>query len=245
MNESIEYMKLDLLVFAAHPDDAELACSGTIFKYVKKGLKVGIIDLTQGELGTRGTPELRLQEAKAAAEILGISLRKNLGMRDGFIEHSEENIRKVMVQIRLHCPSIILCNAPNDRHPDHGMASELVRRASFLAGLQKFETTFQNQIQRSHRPSLLLQYIQDYYLTPNIILDISEEMPYKIKSILAYSSQFYQKNNSGPETPISREDFIPFIEGRARNYGRMIGTTFAEGFICERPLGVNDLFNLL
>lgn len=233
-------VKVDILAFAAHPDDVELAASGTIIKHVKQGKKVAVVDLTQGELGSRGNAELRLKEAKASSKILGLSARENLNLGDGFFEINQENLIKIVKSIRKYQPEIVLCNAPKDRHPDHGRASELVSRACFLSGLIKVETG-----QEAHRPRAVYHYIQDRYLKPDVIIDISDEMNVKMQSILSFSSQFYKAGDDGPQTPISSKEFLEFIYARAQEFGRNIGVKYAEGFVVERPLGVNDLTKLL
>ena len=233
--------KVDILAFAAHPDDVELAASGTILKHIKQGKIVAIVDLTQGELGSRGNAEIRLQEAEKSSKILGISARENLKLDDGFFEVNQENLLKVVQVIRKYQPEIILCNSPSDRHPDHGRGSELVSRASFLSGLIKVETN-----QKAHRPKAVYKYIQDRYLKPDFVVDITDEMDTKMESILAFSSQFYKEgDDKEPKTPISSKDFLKFVKARAREFGRNINTTYGEGFIVERPVGVEDITTLL
>ena len=239
--------KLDLLVIAVHPDDAELGCGGTIIKHVQMGKKVGIVDLTRGELGTRGTAESRDEEAAHAAEILGLSARENLGLRDGFFRNDEPHQLAVIRAIRKYRPDIIISNALVDRHPDHGRAGDLVNDAVFLAGLRKIETQTGDGIpQAPHRPRLLLQLIQDYYIKPDIAVDITANWTGKIAAIKAYRSQFHSDAyvSDEPDTYISKPDFLEYIEGRAREYGKYIGAKYAEGFTCRRLLGVDDLFVL-
>ncbi|WP_207422904.1 bacillithiol biosynthesis deacetylase BshB1 [Desertivirga brevis] len=239
-------MKLDILVFAAHPDDAELACAGTILKYKAEGKKVGIIDLTRGELGTRGSAELRKEEAAVAAEILGLDVRENLGMRDGFFRNDEEHQIQIIEKIRQYQPEIILANAIHDRHPDHGRAGALLTDASFLSGLPKIQTFFNGKSQEAWRPRLFLQFIQDAYIEPDIIIDVSEFWDDKVKSIQAYRSQFFSSDYDKDEqqTYISSPQFMKVVEGRARELGKHIGAGFAEGYTSKKLLGVNDLFNL-
>lgn len=239
-------MKLDILVFAAHPDDAELACSGTILKYKAEGKKVGIIDLTRGELGTRGSAELRKEEAEAAARVLGLDVRENLGMRDGFFRNDEEHQLQIIQKIRQYQPEIILANAIHDRHPDHGRAGALLTDASFLSGLPKIVTMMNGLSQEAWRPRLFLQFIQDAYIEPDIVIDVSEFWDTKVKSIQAYKSQFFSTDYDKDEqqTYISSPQFMHVIEGRAREFGKHIGAAFAEGFTSKKLLGVNDLFNL-
>lgn len=239
--------KLDLLVIAVHPDDAELGCGGTIIKHVQMGRKVGVVDLTRGELGTRGTAESRDEEAAKAAEILGLSIRENLGLRDGFFRNDESHQLAVIRCIRKYRPDIIISNALVDRHPDHGRAGDLVNDSVFLAGLRKIATQGDDGISQSpHRPRLLLQLIQDYYIKPDIAVDVTDFWGDKIKAIQAYRSQFHSDSYASdePETYISKPDFMEYIEGRAREYGKYIGAKYAEGFTCRRLLGVDDLFAL-
>jgi bacillithiol biosynthesis deacetylase BshB1 len=238
-------MELDILAFAAHPDDVELAASGTLIKHVQSGKKVGIVDLTRGELGSRGSADLRDKEALASAKILGLSARHNLDMGDGIFEIIEINLKKVVQMIRLYQPKVVLCNSISDRHPDHGRGGDLVSRACFLSGLIKFETSYDNKLQRPHRPVSVFRYIQDNWLQPDFVVDITDQMELKMKSIMAYSSQFYSKDMEGPQTPISSPEFLDFLYGRASQYGRLINTKYGEGFNAVRPLGVEDLTTLL
>jgi len=238
-------MKLDLLVFAAHPDDAELACSGTILKYTSEGKKVGVVDLTQGELGTRGNAQLRAQEAAASAEILGLAIRENLGLRDGFFLNDEINRLKVIEAIRKYQPEIVLANALSDRHPDHGRASELINDAVFLSGLTKIETQLDGQGQKPWRPRLLLHYIQDRYIQPDILIDITPYWEQKLASIRAFRSQFFDPKSTEPDTYISSPDFLNALEARCREFGKSIQATYAEGFTSKKLLGVKSLFDLL
>ncbi len=237
-------MKLDILVIAVHPDDAELCCSGTILKHIASGKKVGIVDLTRGELGTRGTAETRDEEAAESARILGLHVRENLGMRDGFFQNDEFHRLEVVKVIRKYQPEIILSNALEDRHPDHGRAGDLVFDSVFLSGLPKIETVLNGFKQEAHRPRLLLQYIQDRYLRPDIIVDISDHMDTKIKSIQAFKTQFYNPDVEGQQTYISSPEFFESVIGRAREFGKSIGATFGEGFTSRKLLGVDDLFDL-
>ena len=239
-------MKLDILVFAVHPDDAELGCSGTILKHLKLGKKVGIVDLTRGELGTRGTAELRDEEAADSAKILGLSVRENLRMRDGFFKNDEEHQLQIVQKIRRYRPEIILCNALEDRHPDHGRAGNLVNDAVFLSGLSKISTEHEWQNQEAWRPRLVFQFIQDRYLRPDIVIDVSEFWEQKVASIQAFKSQFYnpEYDKDEQQTYISSPEFLKGIEARAREYGKHIGVTYAEGFTCRKFLGVDSLFDL-
>ncbi|MFM6975812.1 MAG: bacillithiol biosynthesis deacetylase BshB1 [Sphingobacteriaceae bacterium] len=237
-------MKLDLLIFAAHPDDAELGCSGTILKYVAEGKKVGIVDLTRGELGTRGTAETRDQEAAEASKILGIQVRENLGMKDGFFQNDEKHQLQIIEMIRKYQPEIVLCNALEDRHPDHGRAAELLNDATFLSGLPKIETRHNKEVQQAWRPRLLLNYIQDRYIKPDVIIDITPFWDQKVKAILAFKTQFFNPDSGEPETYISSPEFLKGVEARARAFGKSIHTTYAEGFTSKKLLGVSSLFEL-
>jgi bacillithiol biosynthesis deacetylase BshB1 len=238
-------MKLDILAFAAHPDDVELAASGTVMAHIALGKKVGIIDLTRGELGTRGSAELRDQEAAASSQILGISIRENLRMRDGFFVNDEAHQLKVIEMLRLYKPEIVLCNSEFDRHIDHGRGAALVHDACFLSGLRKIETTYKGEKQTHWRPRAVYHYIQDYYTKPDITFDITPYFERKLQSIKAFSSQFYDPNSKEPESPISSKDFMQFLDGRAREFGRNIGVTYGEGFTVKRVIGTRDLTQLL
>lgn len=237
--------KLDILCFAAHPDDVELACSGTVLKHINLGYKVGIIDLTQGELGTRGSAELRAIEAEKAKNILGISIRENLKLADGFFQKNKDSLIKVIEKIRQYQPEIIFCNAEFDRHIDHGKGADLVHEAAFLSGLIKIETKYNGVNQNAWRPKQVYHYIQDRIAKPDIIVDISDFIDKKNESIKAFSSQFYNPNNKEPQTPISSEDFLLQIDGRAREFGRLINVKYAEGFTVKRPIGSINLMNQL
>lgn len=237
-------MKLDILVIAVHPDDAELCCSGTILKHIALGKNVGILDLTRGELGTRGTAETRDEEAADSAKILGLHARENLRLRDGFFQNDESHRLEVIKMIRKYQPEIILSNALEDRHPDHGRAGDLVYDSVFLSGLPKIETVLDGVNQSAHRPRLLLQYIQDRYLKPDIIVDISDHMDKKIESIKAFKTQFYNPDVDGLQTYISSPEFFETVIGRSREFGKSIGATFGEGFTSRKLLGVENLFDL-
>ena len=239
-------LKLDILVLSVHPDDAELGCAGTILKHIALGKKVGIVDLTRGELGTRGSAEIRDKEAAASAQILGLAARENLGLPDGFFENTKEYQLKVIAAIRKYQPQIILTNAYHDRHPDHGRASDLVETSTFLSGLRKIETSINGEAQQPWRPDLLLHFIQDEYIKPDILIDVTEHWDKKIESILAFGSQFFNPNwENEPQTYISSPEFIQIIEARAREFGKVIQVKYAEGFTSRKILGVNNLFNLL
>jgi N-acetylglucosamine malate deacetylase 1 len=235
---------MDILAFAAHPDDVELSCSGTIMKAISQGKQVGVIDLTQGELGSRGTIETRYAEADEASTIMGLSIRENLKMADGFFAINEENKRLIIQMIRKYRPQIVLANAIEDRHPDHGRAAKLVSEACFLAGLRKIETVLDGQIQEAYRPKAVYHYIQDHYIKPDFVVDVTEFVDRKIEAIKAYKTQFYDPNSNEPETPISGAEFLDFIKGRMLQFGRPIGVRYGEGFTVEREPGVEDLFDL-
>lgn len=237
--------KVDILAFGAHPDDVELAAGGTIIKSVQQGKKVAIVDLTQGELGSRGTIETRYDEAANAAKIMGINYRENLKLADGFFEIDQDSLLKIITAIRKYKPEIVLANAPSDRHPDHGRGSDLISRACFLSGLLKIETESEGEQQLHWRPKVVYHYIQDRYLTPNFIVDVSEQRDLKFDAILAYKTQFFQSDMTGPKTPISGQEFLDALEARLVQYGRDIGVRYGEGFITERPLGTNDILNFL
>lgn len=237
-------MKLDILCFGAHPDDVELGCSGTIAKEVSLGKKVGIVDLTRGELGTRGSVEIRNAESKKASEILGVTVRENLDMRDGFFINDETHQIKVIQMIRKYKPEIVICNAIDDRHIDHGKGSKLVSDACFLSGLRKIETSLNNESQEAWRPKVVYHYIQWKNIEPDFVVDISEFIEVKTKSILAYSSQFYTEDSNEPVTPIATKNFLESIHYRSQDFGRLVGVDYAEGFTVERYLTVNSLSDL-
>lgn len=233
-------MKLDLLVFAVHPDDAELSCGGILLAEKMKGKRTGIVDLTQGELGTRGTAETRKKEAASAAKILQLDIRENLQMADGFFKNDEEHQRKIIVALRKYRPEIIFCNAPEDRHPDHGRSSKLVEDAAFLSGLRKIETMDNDAPQEVWRPKYVFNFIQDKYLQPDFVIDISEVMEQKLEAIKAYGTQFNSTDSSEPQTYISTPDFLESIIYRSKMFGKMIGVDFAEGFISKKMIGFNS-----
>lgn len=238
-------MKIDILAIGVHPDDVELGCSGTIAKHVALGKKVGILDLTLGELGTRGNAELRTKEAMASAEILGVSFRTQLNCKDAFFVNDETHLKQIIKVIRKHQPEIVLCNAVNDRHPDHGKAAKLVSDACFYSGLIKIETIHEGKNQEAWRPKAVYHYIQDYYIHPDFVMDISKFIELKHKSIKAFASQFYNPNSQEPETPISGENFLENLNSKMAIWGRAIGVRYAEGFTVNRYPGVNNLFDLL
>ena len=238
-------MKLDILVISAHPDDAELCCSGTIAKHIEKGDTVGMIELTKGELGTRGTPELRIAEAEIARKVLKVTVRDNLGFNDGLFTIDVEHKKRIAEKIRMYQPNLVITNAPRDRHPDHGRASKLVSEACFLSGLRKFETFSDGKSQAPHRPSQIFHFIQNDYLEPDFVIDITPYWKTKVDSIKSFKSQFHDPNSNEPESFISSERFLDFIEGRAREMGHKIGVEFGEGFITSKMIEVQDLNAIL
>ncbi|MEM8847241.1 MAG: bacillithiol biosynthesis deacetylase BshB1 [Bacteroidota bacterium] len=240
-------MKLDILVFGAHPDDAELGAGGTIAKEVSRGKKVGIIDLTRGELGTRGTAEIRDQEAARAADVLNIAVRENMEFADGFFVNDKAHQLEIIKMVRKYRPEIVLCNAVDDRHIDHGKGSKLVSDACFLSGLTKIDTKMEgeDEWQEAWRPKVVYHYIQWKNLTPDFAVDVSGFIDKKTEAILAYSSQFFDPNSDEPETPISSKNFIDSVNYRARDLGRLIGVEYAEGFTVERFVGVDNLDDLI
>jgi N-acetylglucosamine malate deacetylase 1 len=237
--------QLDILAFGAHPDDVELSCGGTIAKEVSSGKKVGIVDLTRGELGTRGSADLRDREAKQAASILGVSIRENLGFRDGFFNNDEAHQLEIIKILRKYRPKVVLCNAQTDRHIDHGRAASLVHDACFLSGLLKIETVVDDMPQTPWRPSQLYHYMQWNNDPCDFVVDISEFIDKKMAAILAYASQFYDEKSKEPKTPISSQQFLDSIQNRAADLGRMIGFAYAEGFTTQRQLAVAQISDLI
>ena len=238
-------MKLDVLAFGVHPDDVELSCSGVLLVEKSNGKKTGIIDLTEGELGSRGTVETRYKEAEEAAKILGVDIRENLKLSDGFFKNDEEHQRKVIRVIRKYKPEIVICNAPEDRHPDHGRSSKLVSDASFLSGLIRIETTENGISQEPWRPKYVLHYIQDRYLQPDFVVDISAFFEKKLDAIKAYKTQFHNPGIEGPETYISTPGFLESVIYRYKMFGKMIGVNYAEGFISDKTIGIKNLDSLI
>jgi N-acetylglucosamine malate deacetylase 1 len=238
-------MKLDILAFGAHPDDVELGAGGVIAKEVANGKKVAIIDLTRGELGTRGSADLRDLEAIASSKVLGIEFRLNLGFRDGFFLNDEAHKLVIIKQIRKYKPTIVLCNAIFDRHIDHGRGSNLVSEACFLSGLSKIITSYDGINQEAWRPEVVYHYIQDRFIKPDFVVDISDFMETKMSAVKAFSSQFYNPNSTEPETAISGITFLEFVASRAKEVGRPVGFSYAEAFTVERTMGVNSVFDLL
>lgn len=238
-------MKVDILAIGAHPDDVELGCGGTLAKLISEGKKVAIVDLTQGELGTRGTNVTRAQEAASASEILGISARENLKMKDGFILNSEEYQIQIVKMIRKYQPEIVLANAVDDRHPDHAKAAKLVSDACFLSGLVKIETELDGENQKQWRPKQVFHYIQWKHITPDFVIDISNFMQKKIEACLAYKTQFYDPNSNEPMTPIATKDFLESLTYRAQDLGRLSGVEFAEGFTTEKLLAFKNFDGII
>lgn len=233
-------MKLDILAFGVHPDDIELGCSGTIISAILEGKKVGIIDLTEGELGTRGTINTRRNEAANAAKLMKVHTRENLQMADGFFQNDEKHLRLVIEAIRTYQPEIILCNAPEDRHPDHGRSAKLVSDAAFLSGLRKIETYKNGHLQTSWKPSYVFHYIQDRFLQPSFVIDITATFEQKMEAILCYKTQFNSINNEEPQTYISNPQFLETVKARAMMLGKRIGVEYAEGFISEKIIGFTN-----
>lgn len=238
-------MKLDILVLAAHPDDAEISCGATIAKHISLGYKVGIVDLTKGELGTRGTPEVREKEAAEAGRILKVLVRENLELRDGFFQKSEQEKLKVVQAIRKYQPEIILANAVYDRHPDHGRASELIEESVFLSGLVKIDTQFNGVPQKTWKPKVVYHFIQSQYIQPDLVVDVSDFWETKMESLRAFKSQFYDPTSKEPETFISNPGFMKLIESRGQELGYGIGVKYGEGFTTSRNVGVKNLFDLI
>ncbi len=239
-------IKLDILAIGVHPDDVELCAAGTLIKHIEMGYRVGIVDLTQGELGTRGSAELRMKEAEEAKKIMGALVRENLGMADGFFEYKKENILKISMMIRKYRPGIVLANAIRDRHPDHGRASRLISDACFYSGLTKIvQHDEEGHLLNAWRPKAVYHYVQDRHIDPDFVVDITPYMDQKIACIMAYSSQFFDPDSKEPETPISGKGFLDYIKSKNRMAGRSINVDYAEPFTVERPPGIKDLFQLL
>jgi bacillithiol biosynthesis deacetylase BshB1 len=238
-------MKLQILAIGVHPDDVELGCAGTLLAAIEEGKSVGILDLTRGELGTRGTVETRKVEARNAADILGVQVRENLGMADGFFQNDEAHQRLLISAIRKYQPDIILANAPEDRHPDHGRSAKLISDAAFLSGLRKIETQIEGVAQEAWRPAYVFHYIQDRFIQPSFVIDISKHMEKKIESVLAYTTQFYNPDLNEPQTYISSPQFIESVKARAMMLGKRIGVEYAEGYISEKMIGIKSLDNII
>lgn len=240
-------MKTNILAIGVHPDDVELSCCGTVLRHIDLGYTVGLIDLTKGELGTRGNAKIRRKEALASAKIMGAAFRDNLDIGDGFFELNKTNKLKLVKAIRRYQPDIVFANALTDRHPDHGRAAKLISDACFLAGLQKVETKFKGKKQDRWRPKAIYHYIQDHTLHPDLVVDTTDYMDKKIECILAFKTQFYDPSGKqkGLETPISSKDFLESVKAKNRVHGRYINATFGEGFNVERPIGVGDLMRVI
>lgn len=235
-------MKLDLLAIGAHPDDVELGCSGTLIKEIRRGKKVGIVDLTQGELGTRGTIETRYAEAADAAEIMGLAVRENLKMRDGFFKNDESHQLQLIAAIRKYRPEVVIGNIMEDRHPDHGRAGSLIYDACFLSGLRQVKTIDEGGKEQEHwRPKILLQYIQDRFFEPDFIIDVSEVWEQRMQAVLAYKTQFHDPNSTEPNTYLSNPAFIEAVIARARLLGKRIGVAYGEGFLSKKSIGLHHL----
>jgi bacillithiol biosynthesis deacetylase BshB1 len=237
--------QLDILVLCAHPDDAEISAAGTLIQCIRKGYKVGIVDLTMGELGTRGSGLLRIEEAKNASTYMGLTLRENLNLGDGSFQNDHATRLKVIECLRRYRPKIVLTNSKSDRHPDHGKGAELVVESCFYSGLSKLETTSNGVIQEAWRPTAVYHFIQDYYHEPDFVMDITSVWDQKVEALKCYSSQFFDPSSQEPRTPISGEDFFDFLNSRARELGRAAGMTLAEGFVSARRIGVKDFFDLV
>ena len=238
-------MKLDILALAAHPDDVELSAAGTLIKAIQSGKKAGIVDFTRGELGTRGTPEIREQEANDAAKIMGLSARENLGFRDGFFKNDEEHQLKLIKMIRKYQPDIVLANAIDDRHSDHGRASFLSKESCFLAGLEKIETQIDGVRQKAWRPNVIYHYIQSIPHQPDFIVDVTSAWDTKMQAVLAYKSQFFDPDSKESDTYISSPRFMDMVKSRGIHYGHEIGVEYGEGFTVERMTGVDSVCNLI
>jgi bacillithiol biosynthesis deacetylase BshB1 len=234
-------MKLNILAITAHPDDVELCCAGTLMKHFDMGYTVGLFDLTAGELGTRGNAPLRLKEARAAADVRGIEVRENLGLADGFFENNKENQLAIARMVRKYRPDIVIANAVQDRHPDHGRAAKLTSDACFIAGLVKVKIELDGKAQEPWRPRAIYHIIQDYQYQPDVCVDVTAYMEKRMEAIRCFSSQFYDPNSDEPNSPISGKEFLDLIIANARGFGRPIGAEFGEGFTVQRPVGVRDL----
>lgn len=238
-------MKLDILAIGVHPDDVELGCSGTLMKQIDKGCKVGILDLTKGELGTRGSANIRLKEVEAARKIMKVQVRENLGFEDGFFKNDKEHQLELIKVIRKYQPSVVITNAKYDRHPDHGRTAQLTYDACFLAGLPKIRTKLKGVEQAAFRPKALYNYIQAIHIEPDFVVDITSYFDRKLQSILAYKSQFYDPDSTEPGTFISSPEFLEFVKARSIHFGMPVGAKYAEAFTVNRIPGVEDIMQLL
>ena len=235
---------VDILCITAHPDDVEISMSGTVLHQLGLGHSVGLVELTAGELGTRGTPEIRKREAEAALAVLGASFRYQLGLADGFFRPDRESLERVIVAVRRHRPKVVLTNAIRDRHPDHGRAAALVAEACFLSGLRRIATTDEGAAQEAWRPTTVLHAVQDHWIDPDLVIDITPHWPKKLESLLCFGSQFHDPASTEPTSPIASPDFLPFLKARSREMGRLLGVTHGEGFTTARPPGIGDLMAL-
>ncbi|MCW5519545.1 bacillithiol biosynthesis deacetylase BshB1 [Aureitalea sp. L0-47] len=238
-------MKLDILAIGAHPDDVEMSCGATLAKEIAAGKTVGILDLTRGELGTRGSAAIRKEEADRAAEILGVKVRENLGLKDGFFQNDAESQLAIIQVLRKYRPDVVLCNAVDDRHIDHGKGSKLTSDACFLSGLRRIETKLDGEAQEAWRPKHVYHYIQWKDLEPDFVVDVSGFMDKKLEAVFAYKSQFYDENSKEPETPISSKNATESLRYKNRNLGRLIGTEYGEGYTVERYVAINSLDDLI
>lgn len=235
---------VDLLCITAHPDDVEIGCAGTVLHHIALGHAVGLVELTAGELGTRGTPGIRRQEAEAARQVLGARFRYQLGLPDGFFRADEESLRAVVTSVRRHRPRVVITNAVRDRHPDHGRAAALVAEACFLSGLRRIATTDEGKEQEAFRPVTVLHMVQDRWIDPQIVIDITPHWPRKLEALQCFRSQFHDPASTEPVSPISVPEFLPTLQGRAHDVGRLIGVPYGEGFTLSRPPGVRDVLEL-
>lgn len=235
---------VDLLCITAHPDDVEISCAGTVLRHVHAGRSVGLVELTAGELGTRGTPELRRMEAEAGRKVLGAAFRYDLGLPDGFFRADQRSLLSVVQAIRRHTPRVVITNAVRDRHPDHGRGSALVAEACFLSGLRRVITEHDGADQAPHRPLTVLHAVQDHWIDPDVVVDISPFWERKLEALKCFRSQFHDPASTEPGSPISGPEFFPLLEGRARQMGRFIWAAYGEGFTTERPVGVDDVTSL-
>lgn len=245
MHLNLQHMKLDILAIAVHPDDVELGCAGTLMVHARQGMKVGVVDLTRGELGTRGTPELREQEAQAAAKIMGLEVRENLGLADGFFRNDTMEQMAIITAIRKYRPDIVLANAMDDRHPDHGRAGKLIADSCFLAGLRKVETMADGQPQEAWRPKQVFHFLQDRYHEPDFVIDISAVMEQKLDAIKSFSSQFLAPKDHEPQTYISGSGFFDSVIYRAKMLGKMVGVEYAEGYTSAKMIGIRNFADMI
>ncbi|PSL46097.1 bacillithiol biosynthesis deacetylase BshB1 [Chitinophaga niastensis] len=238
-------MKLDILAIAVHPDDVELGCAGTLMVHAQQGMKVGVVDLTRGELGTRGTPALREEEAQTAAKIMGLSARENLGLADGFFRNDTMEQMAIIMAIRKYRPDIVLANAIDDRHPDHGRAAKLIADSCFLAGLRKIETSADGQPQEAWRPRQVFHFLQDRYHEPDFVVDITAVIEKKLEAIKSFSSQFLAAKDNEPQTYISGTGFFDSVVYRAKMLGKMVGVDYAEGYTSAKMIGIRNFADLI